>query len=235
MKNDCTKILTVLLLVFGIFANIVVSAQECEAYFPMKVGTQMEMTNYDAKGKVEGKSTLEILEQTVIEGGIGAKVKSVVYDKKDNETLNTTYDIKCVDGVFYMDFRNFMPAESDKMFNGMDATIETSYLEFPNNLEVGQTLRDGEMTMSMNSSGMVVFDMTISIKNRIVEAQENITTPAGSFDCFKISQETTLRTIMNITTRSITWYAKNIGAVRTENYDRKGKLLGYTEITSIKE
>ncbi len=40
---------------------------------------------------------------------------------------------------------------------------------------------------------------------------------------------------MNITTRSITWYAKNIGAVRTENYDRKGKLLGYTEITSIKE
>ncbi|QQS27944.1 MAG: hypothetical protein IPM47_13800 [Sphingobacteriales bacterium] len=234
MKTILNKTIFYMFLLLG-FYSIKSLAQECEPYFPMNVGTKIEMTNYDAKGKNEGKNVIEILEQTPIEGGISAKVKSIIYDKKDKETYNTTYDIKCVDGIFYMDFKNFIPAESNEMFKGMEANIETDWLEFPTTLTVGQTLPDGEMTVNMNSNGLALFSMTINVSNRQVLAQESITTPAGTFECFKISQETTLRTIMNITSKSISWYAKNVGSVRNENYDRKGKLLGYSEITSYQE
>ncbi|HRK28272.1 MAG TPA: hypothetical protein PK239_13430 [Chitinophagales bacterium] len=235
MKNTVTPFLLALVFWLCSVALPTAQAQDCDAYFPFKVGAILEMTGYDAKGKTEGKSKMEIIEKTTIDNGVVAKAKTTIYDNKGKEVTNNKFDVKCADGVFYMDFKNFMPAESEQMFKNMEATVDANYLEFPANLQVGQTLPDGVMTMNMNSNGMALFTMNININNRKVEAKENITTPAGTFECFKISQETTVRTIMTITTKSITWYAKDVGAVRTESYDRKGKLTGYTELTMFKE
>mgnify|MGYP000921740417 CR=1 FL=1 len=217
------------------FAQLQVQAQDCEPYFPAKTGTIIEMTNFKPDGKAESRSVSEIIEKTDIPGGMAMKVKGTFYDKKDKKVMENTYEVKCENGIFYMDMRNFMPAENNQMFGDMDASVETNYLEFPSNLQVGQTLPDGSLTLAMNSNGMALFNMNINITNRKVEALETITTAAGTFECFKISQQTDIKMLMNISTKSVTWYAKNVGAVRTESYNKNGKLTGYTEITSVKE
>lgn len=210
-------------------------AQDCEPFFPVKTGAVIEMTHYKPDGKAESRTVSEILEKTDIAGGMSMKVKGTYYDKKNKKVMENTYEVKCENGIFYMDMRNFMPAENNQMFENMDASVETNYLEFPNNLEVGQTLPDGSLTIGMNSNGMALFNMTINITNRKVEALETITTSAGTFECYKMSEQTEMKTLMSITTKTVTWYAKNVGAIRTETYNKNGKLTGYSELTSIKE
>jgi len=38
---------------------------------------------------------------------------------------------------------------------------------------------------------------------------------------------------MNIKTRDFEWYAKGVGMVKNETYDRHGKLLNYSVLISI--
>jgi hypothetical protein len=42
------------------------------------------------------------------------------------------------------------------------------------------------------------------------------------------------KTMFSIVARSADWMAKNVGSVRTESYDKDGKLMGYTVLTSVK-
>jgi hypothetical protein len=85
----------------------------------------------------------------------------------------------------------------------------------------------------------IVQDIDLYVRNRKAEAAESITTPAGTWNCIKISFE------MEIVTRTagiripirITgneWYAPGFGVVKSESFRKNGKLAGTSEITSIK-
>jgi len=77
--------------------------------------------------------------------------------------------------------------------------------------------------------------MSFHVVDRKVEAFESITTAAGTFECFKLSQTTKSKMMfMNLTLKSIDWIAEGIGSVRSESYTEKGKLEGYTVLTNIK-
>ena len=75
--------------------------------------------------------------------------------------------------------------------------------------------------------------MTIYVTDRAVEARESLTTSAGTFDCIKITQKETTKMIVKIQATSKEWYAENIGMVRSESYNKKGKLTGYSVLTKI--
>jgi hypothetical protein len=73
------------------------------------------------------------------------------------------------------------------------------------------------------------------ITNRKVEAKESVTVPAGTFDCFKISYNSEIKIgFVKKNYRYITWYAPEVGAVKSEFYSAKGKLEGYSEMTLLK-
>ena len=86
---------------------------------------------------------------------------------------------------------------------------------------------------------MANMTMTIKILNRKVESKESITTPAGTFSCFKITYDMESSTkIMGMNTNvklsSIDYLAEGIGVVKTESYDKKGELSGYSLLTAYK-
>lgn len=76
--------------------------------------------------------------------------------------------------------------------------------------------------------------ITVNIINRKVEGTEEITTPAGTFSCVKISYDVVVKSIMKISSKVIDWYAKDVGVVRSENYRSNGKLTGYSIMTDLK-
>ena len=69
--------------------------------------------------------------------------------------------------------------------------------------------------------------------DRKVEKREDITTSAGTFNCIVISQTISTKMMVRIKASSKECYAENVGMVRSESYNKKGKLLGYSELTKF--
>ena len=77
------------------------------------------------------------------------------------------------------------------------------------------------------------------VRNRQAEAEESVTTPAGTWNCVRISFEMEMvsRTAgipIRVRIKGTEWYAPGFGVVKTESFNKNGKLAGTSEITSIK-
>ena len=205
-------------------------AQDCTVYFPMEEGVSFELTNYDKKGKVSSTVRHEILENNQTPGGMELAVTSVTTDKKGNESVAVNYEVKCDNGEFFIDMKNFVPANSQQSFNsmGLDATVEGDYLVFPKDMQVGKSLPGGSLRISAS-----IMNMTVNIANRKVEAEETITVPAGTYDCIKISYTAEVQMAISVATKIVEWYSKDVGIVQSETYNRSGKLMGTSKLTSF--
>ena len=211
-------------------------AQCNDSFFPFNEGVSFEQTAYDKKGKEQGKSMSEI----VTVDGTSAVVKNVFFDKKGKEVADGEYTIICEGNTIKMDFNKFIPDGMLDQYGDAEVTVEGDFITIPNNLQEGQSLPDGTgtVTIKMTSAAAMNITMDMTITDRKVEKVETLNTPAGSFDTYKISQKTIVKMNMmgmNKTTEnsSAAWYAKGVGMVRNENYDKKGDLMGYTELTSF--
>lgn len=209
------------------------AAQDCEAYFPMKEGAVRIMEMFDGKDKPEGKMTYTV-NNISSEGAVTyIRVGMQMEDKKGKEVYNTEMVMECEAGVFRVDMKNYMAGMLPDM-GDMEVVVDSRNLEFPATLEVGMDLPDGYMNTSMSSGGMTLMSMKVEVVNRKVEAFEPITTPAGTFDCYKISQESKVKSMMSMTTRGVEWIAKDVGVVRNESYGKKGDLEHYSILTEFK-
>jgi hypothetical protein len=95
-------------------------------------------------------------------------------------------------------------------------------------------LNDGEVSMAIsNQMGMKIMTMSTRLTNRTVEGFEDITTPAGTFKCAKITSDIEAKVMMKMKLKMVEWISENVGTVRSESRDEKGKLNSYTVLTSI--
>jgi hypothetical protein len=107
-------------------------------------------------------------------------------------------------------------------------------LQYPPKMTEGMSLTDGFVEAVVMNEGIKMVTMRVDIKDSKVEALESITVPAGTYHAAKISQTIVSKTgFMTIQIQSIQWMVSGIGAVRTESYNKKGKLMGYSVISSI--
>lgn len=213
---------------------------QCNTYFNFKEGAEYEMTHYSGKDKVTGKSLSQILSVEDNGGILTALIKGTAFDKKGEEITSMNFEYICDEGVLKMDMNKFIPKD---MF-GSDADIEFEmegdYLEFPKSLEIGQSLKDGmingKMTMEGNPA-MANMALSVKIFNRKVEAKEDITTPAGSFTCYKISYDMESSTKVmgmnnKVDMKGIDYVSE--GVIKTESYNKKGNLSSYSLLTGYK-
>jgi hypothetical protein len=98
-------------------------------------------------------------------------------------------------------------------------------------MNTGDQLKDGAFTMDIDNNGLKQ-SISMNITERKVESKESVTTPAGTWDCYKISYKGK----MNIKTMGIgmllnfdgtEWFAPGFGVVKTESKN------GSTAITAI--
>ena len=224
-----------LLFIYVLFLfPFIISAQDCSEYFPVNEGAIIEMKSYNEKDKLQSESKMTILEKRKIGNGYNYKFEFDSKDAKGKDVAKGVYEARCEDGVFYIDFSKFVPQEQMKGMENMEMKIESDQMEFPSNPQPGMKLKDSHMKMEASVNGMSLMTMNFETKDRKIEALEKITTPAGTFDCVKISYTMELKSMFNMTTESIEWYAPGMGMVRSEQY-KKGKLEGYSVLTNFKE
>ncbi|MGJ3234773.1 TapB family protein [Marivirga sp.] len=205
---------------------------DCNPYLLLDEGRKWTTANYNAKDKYQGKQSYEVLSVSEADGIITANVMLTSYDKKDKMVMEKEVEFTCKDGVVEMDMSKYIPEETMESFKNMDVEMEFDAITIPENLEVGQYLEDGGVTMTI--SGPMQMKMEIKIQDRKVMSKEDIEVPAGTYDTYKINSIIKFDAMITRETKNIEWIAKNVGVVRSEQYDKNGKLNSYTVLTEIK-
>lgn len=118
-------------------------------------------------------------------------------------------------------FRNLLPDRA--------VSAEPCLTLLPSGMEPGDVLPDAACTV-----GAAFADYDVTVSSRSVLRRESINTPAGEFDCIVVSEHKVERGPgRNRETTALTWYARGIGMVRHDTYDKNMKLETSEVLTEI--
>ena len=234
----CEKHLNMRHLLSALFVSIYCfgfSQSNCKPYVPVTKGTKWEVTSYSPKDKATGTISYELLDVVISDNKSVFSIRSATFDKKGEQSFTNEFEATCVDGKFEFDMSFMMDGEAMQAYKDMDVDVDASEFEIPTMDAVpGTILKDGILTVKVGSAGMTIFKMVVNVTDRKVEAKEEITTPAGSFHCLNLTQNIhTKMGFVKVDGTSKEWYAENIGVVRSESYNKKGKLTGYDLLTKL--
>ena len=210
-------------------------AQSCSDFINASNGKKLVYSNMDAKGNEQGK----INYTSAKKDASTVSYHTEIIDKKGQSMGTSDSEIKCNGDALRIDMKSFVPAASAKQLGKMQVTGDAKYLIYPLNVKAGQTLEDGTMTMNITNDGRQMGDMQMDITNRKVEQAETINSPAGSFDCFRISYDAMVKIKMMgigfpVHMHVIEWFSPKIARpVKSETYTKNGKLAGTMQLVSI--
>jgi len=209
-------------------------AQSCNSYFDFKTGTVFELSSYSKKDKLESSAKYIVNDVTSSADMTSFDMSVDIKDEKGKSINTADYAVECKDGIYHIDVSRMISPQLLDAYNDMEMEVDGTALEFPNELAVGQTLPGGNCNLKVSSNGMKIMTITCNISDRTVEAEESITTPVGTFDCYKMTYTSEVKIGLKIKSSVTEWYAKGIGLVKSEMYNKKGKLESYTMLTDFK-
>ncbi len=203
--------------------------QDCNSYYFLQNNKTIEMTFYNKKGEPNGKQVYSVSDVTNSGGAITAKVNSETFDKKGKSIVKAINIIKCQNGMMMMDMKMNLPQTS----TGTDANAQASniFIEYPASMKTGDALKDASMHIDVENNGMKQ-SIDMQVTDRKVQGKETITTSAGTWDCYKITNKTkmkikTMGIGVPVNIENTEWFAPGFGVVKTESKS------GVTEITAI--
>lgn len=216
-----------LLVVIGI-------SQDCRPFVPVSEGTTWELSNYNAKGKLQGKTAYELVSKKVSGADVTWTIKAISIDDKGTEVYTNTFEAYCKNGQFRFDMAFMMDGSAMAAYESMEVDVDASDFELPDmDAAAGTRLADGNLAVSAGMNGAAIFRMNVEVTERKVESREKKETAAGTFDCIVLSQKVKTKMIVKVEASSKEWYSVDIGMVRSESYNKKGKMTAYSELTAL--
>ena len=191
--------------------------QEKEPFCCVTQGAELKYVTTDAKGNETGTAVTKINKVSGADGN---------YDMEQTITLY-------VNGKKFigMDVNSTIKDGAASLALGGGAAIDVSgdVPLIPARLAVGLELDCGEVKVNMGG-----IKATQKITSHKVVAREELTTPAGTFDCYVVEQEYTAKmAIIKAKGSQKVWYARGVGNIKTEVYDKKGKLSSTQILTEF--
>ena len=208
-------------------------AQECLGT-KFRTGQTFEMSVFNAKDKLTGKIAYKV--DKVRQDGNKTILDMTAQMQDDKGKTQPPYTISytCTGTELLADLSGMMQQMQNPGMKDAQLKMKTNQLAYPGKFTVGQKLADGQMEADLINNGSTLAEMNMVLSNRQVEGQQQLTTPAGTFDTYKISSDVkfTSRTMgisIPVTMRMVSYRTGNqILDVRSETYNKNGKLMGYT-------
>ena len=203
-------------------------------FFPSKTGMVLTYANNDAGGNVEGYSVLTIKDIKGSGKNMTITYGAVTLDKNRKPPKDSPgeqiYQVTIKDNVVIMDMRQLFPVQGQNV----KVEVKGTPMELPSSMQPGQALKNSEVTGTMDL-GIMKTSTVIKITEGKCLAIEDVRVPAGTFKSHKITQKFTAAAMGTTTvTTVISWYAPNIGTVKTETYDDKNKLVSSSVLAELK-
>lgn len=221
---------TKLVLILFLLAAYKGASAQCGYYFFQNNKT-VTIGVFNKKGSSDGKVVYKTTEVTTSGGSSTAALRSEVFDRKDKSLAVSSGSVQCKGGVLLMDMKMMMAPQQSGQMQSTEASAKGMYLEYPSSLSVGQDLKDGSFEMDMKMATGIPASVSLDITNRHVEAKEKVSTPAGTWDAYKITYQS--KTLINMgfgvpfKMEMTEWFVPGFGVVRTESK------YGKTELISI--
>ena len=206
-------------------------AQNCLGYYLLQNNRTIANTIYNKSGEVFGKQIYNVSGVSAAAGTTTANIRLQMFDSNGKLIANSTNNIKCKGGVIMMNMKMMM-AQEQQFATAAEAKGESAFIEYPGTMKTGDNLKNASFAMDMNRGGMQQH-VTVMINKRKVEGKQKITTPAGSWDCFRISYKgkliiKTMGMDIPLDLNGTEWFAPGVGLIKTKSN------LGGTEITAIR-
>ena len=223
MKRLVIIIISVIMTVGG------ASAQNI--FFSVKEGTKLLYANLNAKGSAESYSRLTIQKVEGSGNNLSINYVSQALDKNrkplNDAPIEVPLKVTITNGIVEWDMKSFAAPGTEGFVE-----IEGGKIRIPSSLAPGDKLDDVLYTMTLNMGFKIRTEIALTEQSCL--AIEDVTVPAGTFKCHKITQ-TSKATVMRktVTTKTLSWYAPNIGTVKSETYDEKGKIQSSTVLQAI--
>jgi hypothetical protein len=208
------------------------AAQSCKDYLLLKNNRKVEMTIYSKRGKEDGKQVWNVSNLKTSGKTTTATINSEFFDGKGKSINKAVNEVQCTGGALQMNLKMMLSEAQLKQMNNATATATGEFLEYPASIKEGDVLKDGSLKIDYNMDGGMKASMELTITERTVGSKESITSPAGTWECFKItSNQKIVSKIGGIgipMKMSVTeWFAPGAGVIKTESK------FGSTLITSI--
>lgn len=224
-----------LILIAAIVLGVSVSKAQ-ETFFPTKEGTVLVYKTFDKKDKVTNtiQYTITHLEISGSDMDITYLCESI--DPKDKLVFKEEITIHQKGDKLYLDMSNFINKAAFQQNGEIPAEVVVSgnNMEIPLNPNPGDVLPDAHVEMALKM-GFVNMKISADVTNRKVEAIEDVVVKGGSFKSYKFSSDiNSVAMGIKVRAKSMEWYAKGIGTVKSESYDKNGNLQSHTELIEIK-
>lgn len=210
-------------------------AQDCSPFYAIKQGMVLGYEYYDAKEKKTASSVTSVTDVKKTGDAVEAELTMQMMDKSEKETFTGKTRVICRNDTLFLDVSSLLNPQMTQSFGKMEVNMSGDGMVLPNKLKAGQQLPDSHNEFRVGMNGMTIMNMTIDYTEQMVEAEEKVTTPAGTFDCFRISHVSNSKTaLIKSTMKTVQWFAKGVGIVKTETFDKKGALESRMILTSFK-
>ena len=222
----------IIMIAFFSLISSLVYPQDCNTYYFFQNNKTIEMTIYNKKGEPNGKQVYTVSDVHNTGGMVTATVNSEMFDKKEKSIVKATNIIKCANGIMMMDMKMNLPQTGKSEGTDANAKLSNVFIEYPASMKTGDDLKDATMQMDIESNGMKQ-SIDMQVINRKVQGKESVTTSAGTWDCYKITNNTkmkikTMGIGIPMNTENTEWFAPGFGVVKSESKS------GGTAITAIR-
>ena len=215
--------------------GMVLNAQE--TFFPTKNGTVLIYKTFDKKDKITSLVKYTIKDVKINGSDLDITYQCESLDPKEKLVFKEDITIHQKGDKLYFDMGNFINKAAFQQNGEIPANVEITgnNMEIPLNPKAGDLLPDANVAMALKM-GFVNMKMAADITNRKVESIEDVTVTAGTFKTYRFSSVVNA-SAMGIKTSSkmIEWYAKGVGTIKSESYDKKGDLQSRTELVELQK
>jgi hypothetical protein len=227
--------LTLLIVLFWI-PNPLNAQDACAELFIIgHENTELEYTILDKKGKAVSTmySKVILVEETRV-GTIFHFESRLTDVNSPNDPIIETYAMRCHNDTLFISMKSMLPSGTLESYRNMQIEISGNDLPYPRSVKESETLPNAAIQVEVSSGGMRMMSIKATTSERKVESKETITTSAGDFDCFKITETTEVKVgFITTKTKTNSWFAPGVGLVKQETFDKKGRLSNRKELQKI--
>ncbi|GAA4022757.1 hypothetical protein GCM10022409_03180 [Hymenobacter glaciei] len=214
----------------------------CAHPFGLSTGQQLEYQLLDAKGRPTGSVRYRVLSIKTDTAVVGKKKKKVAtttvklksgyYDLSNLVLQQQDLTYTCQRDTVYTDGLGEINYEGLKSFRDRLLAPSGKPLAWPNQPTANTALPKGGAEVKVSSPSVAIAKVNTTVKSRkVLAGPVAVTVPAGTFNCYPVESQRELATaaradlILKNTGREVDYYSPVVGIIKTEYYDKNGKLL----------
>lgn len=228
-----------MLFICAILSSAFIYAQsDCLSFYPSTEGSVLINKSYNANDDLLNVITYTVEDATQNVGGETIMIGCEITDAKGYTINKGKIEASCLDGSFFLKMKNEAVASDFFDILGCNTQLVGNFLDYPNtfadNALFDNTFSTDPGEYTVESKADKNEKMTVRVYDRQYQKNEKITTPAGVFDASKITFMFDSKKDKEVQThKGVEWYAEGAGIVRSETYDKDGKLESYTVLTNL--